>query len=155
MATIRAPGGPAGFAGGSSLTYHPCMRRSSRAKPLHLRGLALLVLLAVGVIGQPLVDSVAELHESVLHADAGEAYTHHHDHLAHHDESTGNDGGKDSGSALHLLLHQPCGGHCVFIAMAHVQPMLSEAMHAAIPDEFTRRIPPTDYTAPFRPPIAA
>lgn len=131
------------------------MPRLSRAKLLQLRGLALLVLLAAGVIGQPLIDRAGELHESVLHADAGETYTHPHDHsAAHHDETPGGSG-QEPGGPLHPLLHTPCGGHCVLITAAQVVPVLHDAINASVPDESTLVIPPSDYTAPFRPPIAA
>lgn len=108
-----------------------------------------MLLSCVGLAAQSLIDISGETHETVLHADAGDAYAHGlHDH---HSPAEDHDG--DSGHPLHVLLHQPCGGHCVFIAGSHVFSPLIDYMPVGLAAEQTPRVLRSDYQAPFRPPI--
>lgn len=110
-----------------------------------------MLLFCVGLAAQSVIDISGETHESVLHADAGDAYAHgHHDHHASDEDHTGG-----SDHPLHVLLHQPCGGHCVFIAGGHLLSPLIEFVPVGLPADQTPRILRSDYQAPFRPPIPA
>jgi hypothetical protein len=107
-----------------------------------------MLLFCVGLAAQSVMDISGETHETVLHADAGDTYAHgHHDHHSPDEDHAG-----DSGP-LHVLLHQPCGGHCVFIAAGQVPSPLVDYVPVGLPTELTPRISRSDYQAPFRPPI--
>jgi hypothetical protein len=112
-----------------------------------------MLLFAAGLLAQSFLNLVRDTHEVLLHADAGETYT--HQLLAHqHHEPADQDPGADS-SGLHGLLHQSCGGHCIFLSGTFVQPALVRFEAAVSPEGSARRVPASDYTTPFRPPIRA
>jgi hypothetical protein len=130
------------------------MSRTTGQIPLHIPRFAVMLLFCVGLAAQSVIDISGETHELVLHADVGDAYAHqhgHHDHHAPAEEGSGH----DADDALHLLLHQPCGGHCVFMAAMQVSSVRLDVIPTGSPVDVTRRVPASDYTAPFRPPIRA
>ena len=136
------------------LAYHARMSRRAGQIPQQIPRLAVMLLFCVGLAAQSVIDISGATHEVLLHADVGDTYAHqhgHHEHQAPVEEESGD----DADSPLHLILHQPCGGHCIFMAAMHVSPLLFDATTMGSPLDVTRRIPPSDYTAPFRPPIRA
>jgi len=111
-----------------------------------------MLILALALAAQSVLGTMGDLHESVLHANAGEAYTHQHAPDAHHDgDAQADDHGADE--VLHLLEHQSCGGHCTWIADAAVPFSISHRMALALTTAVAQRLLLNDYTAPFRPPI--
>lgn len=111
-----------------------------------------MLLFCVGLATQSIIDISGETHEWVLHANAGDAYAHghHHHHAPDEDHGSG-----DAVDPLHVLLHQPCGGHCVFMAAGQPSPQRVDLKPATLPAENLRPIPRSGYQAPFRPPIPA
>jgi len=125
--------------------------RRNRQISLQLPRLVVMLLFCVGLATQSVIDISGETHESVLHANTGDAYTHGlHDHHAPGDEPDTD----TISSPLHVLLHQPCGGACVFLTAAHPATLLIAPEPAELPAEYLRPVPHSDYQAPFRPPIA-
>lgn len=122
-------------------------------KSLRLPHLALMLVLAFGLLAQSLIDLSGQTHEALLHAEAGQTYTHHepHDHDAPHPGDTE----QDAGNALHVLMHQPCGTHCVWMPGAPVARLLTGLVSAAIPFEAVGPIYSAERTVLFRPPIQA
>jgi hypothetical protein len=144
----------AALAASPGLAYHAAMSRNCRRFPLQNPRLALLTLLVLAFIAQSLIGISGQTHEVLLHADAGETYTHQH---VSHDHQTPVDGGAedDSRSPFHPLLHPTCGGQCTW---AMGDPSVQAAVFlisAAIPAQSALRVDAADYTAPFRPPIPA
>jgi hypothetical protein len=125
-----------------------------RKKSLRLPRLAVMLVLAAGLLAQSLIDLSGQTHDAVLHADAGQAYTHHqgpHEHDAPQVDDTAHD---DDG-ALHLLMHQPCAGHCFWMAGTHIALLPGEVLATRVGLVISGPIRTTDFTAPFRPPIRA
>ncbi|CAI8799799.1 MULTISPECIES: hypothetical protein [Gammaproteobacteria] len=104
----------------------------------------MLAILALGLVVQPILGSVSELHE-LTHDVAG----------THGSEETLTAGEDDTAGALHVVHHfAHCCGHAVPTAAAPV--VFSQISHIE-PTSLTasRRVPSGRWLAPFRPPIAA
>src|SRR5688572_24426641 len=127
------------------------MSRAGRKKELQKPHLALLVLLSLGIIAQSLLSISGETHEFLLHADAGQTYTHLH--TAHAHESENGRDGAGTESPLHVLLHQPCAGHCAWMAGMPPLSVLPTAASADIPDHRVPRVAGSVLPDPSRPPI--
>jgi hypothetical protein len=129
----------------------------NRRKTLSHSRLALMLLIAFGMLAQSVLDLSGQTHDAVLHPDAGVTYTSHvdHDHELEH-VAPGEDGAdRDPAATLHLLMHQTCGGHCIWIAGTAIARVPVEVLPTAMPPETTAPIPSSGLTAPFRPPIRA
>lgn len=119
-----------------------------------LRAAALMVL-AFGLVAQSMIGPLGEMHEVVAHAGAdhglaGYGVPHHHD------DATGGEPGTDTGEPLHLLLHHShCCGHSAWIPGGQSVPVICGLTVASLPVDTARRIPASEATAPFRPPIPA
>lgn len=136
------------------------MIRWFRKKSLRLPRLAVMTLLALGLLAQSLLDLSGQTHDAVLHADAGEAYVHHHAHghdSPPHQDMTGTDPSRpEARDALHdVLLHQPCAGHCFWLTGDQVALLPGEIVATRMGRDTAGFIRSADRTAPFRPPIRA
>jgi hypothetical protein len=140
------------------------MFRWFRKKSLRLPRLAVMTLLALGLLAQSILDLSGQTHDAVLHADAEQAYVHHHAHghghghdLPLHHDLTGTDPSPpESRDTLHeVLLHQPCAGHCFWVAGDQVALLPGEVVATRIGSDATGFIHSADRSAPFRPPIRA
>lgn len=121
---------------------------------------ALLVLLALGMVVQPALGSLGELHE-VEHAvvaqsdhghDHGDDHAHDHDPDASHDH--GGDGSDpDHATGSHGLLHQ---SGTVSVTLPEVMPCLLRQVPAEprLPESGPFHLPGDTPDLPFRPPIA-
>lgn len=130
------------------------MFRCPGKKSLRLPHLALMLVLAIGLLAQSLIDLSGQTHEALLHAEAGQTYTYHHDPLDHDAPHPG-DTDPDAGSALHLLMHQPCGTHCVWMPGAPVTRVVTGIVSAFVPVDGIGPICSAELTDLFRPPIQA
>jgi hypothetical protein len=128
------------------------MFRWFRKKSLRLPRLALMMLVGCGLLAQALIDLSGQTHDAVLHADAGQAYTHHHN-PHDHDSPLADESTQDAGDALHVLLHQPCAGHCFGMTGAHIALLPGDIVATRIGRDTSGPIRSADDTAPFRPPI--
>lgn len=147
------------------------MRRTRRHRVLHA---ALLMLVAFGVLLQPVLGALGELH-GLSHAmaldrghgaadahgavhdhDLAHSHDHAHAHASDHAHGAPVDGHGDAGEPLgaHGLMHQGC----LSVSMALLPPGLPGLAPAPVampPDQLLAAgPPPTPFTSPFRPPIA-
>lgn len=139
---------------GRRLAYYREMFGRPGKKSLRLPHVALMLVLAFGLLAQSLIDLSGQTHEALLHAEAGQAYTHHHE-THEHDAPHPGDTDEDAGSALHLLMHQPCGTHCVWMPGAPVTRVLTGMVSALVPFDTIGPIYSAERTVLFRPPIQA
>lgn len=113
---------------------------------------ALLVLVAFGVLLQPILGALADLHD-VEHAVALQS-DHGHSHVDGHDEPSG--GGDPSGDPIgaHNLLHQ--SGFATSLALLDPALLLLTPVLVGEPPQPVHAFgsPATPLTLPFRPPIA-
>ncbi len=128
------------------------MRVMSRArawKRLQKPHVALLLLLAFGLGAQSIIGFASQMHEVLLHAEAGETYAHQHAPHAHEE-----DGGEDGQhrSAFHGLLHQPCGGHGGWMAGPQIVLEVPARGAGAAPEPPFQPVHASGLTTPFRPP---
>jgi hypothetical protein len=113
-----------------------------------------MLVLALGLLAQSFIEMSGQTHETLLHANAGETYTHHHGPHDHEAPLPG-DTEQPVGDTLHLLMHQPCSGHCVWIPGVQIAHRPAGLIAAAAAFDRVTPLPSADYTAPFRPPIRA
>jgi hypothetical protein len=130
------------------------MFRWCRKKSLRIPRLAMMLVLASGLLAQSLIDLSGQTHDAVLHADAGQAYTPHQ--APHeHDAPDAGDAAHDDDGALHVLMHQPCAGHCFWMTGAHIALLPGEVLATRVGLDIYGPIRSADFAAPFRPPIRA
>jgi hypothetical protein len=137
--------------------------------------LALLLMLALGLVARPLLAQIGALHgdahavAALAHGDAGgdgdghahahDAHGHAHDHShvgnpdAGADQDRGDAGDPDHALGAHGLLHQTCG-LTVGMPALPVQLALPSPPAASPPDVSTPRLRADPSSFPFRPPIA-
>ena len=104
----------------------------------------MLAILALGLVVQPILGSVSELHE-LTHDVAG----------THGGDKTLTAGEDDTAGTLHVMHHfAHCCGHAVPTAAA---PLALSRIGHSEPTKLTdsRLVPSGRWHAPFRPPIAA
>ena len=113
---------------------------------------ALLLVVALGVLLQPVLASMGELH-NVEHAVAVQS-DHGHAHHDGHDNPVGDDDVPGDPVGAHNLLHQ--GGVAASVALLEPSFHLVSPMPAGVPPaSFHPTGPPiAPLTLPFRPPIA-
>lgn len=124
--------------------------------PLPLR-VAVLVLLALGVIFQPVLASLGELHE-LAHDPTGTHAVANADHSDHaSDVSAASDpSALEPMGTLHLLMHHAhCCSHAPLALpqMARITPIAPGGSGPPLAD--SQRLPKAPSLAPFRPPILA
>lgn len=113
---------------------------------------ALMLLVAFGVLLQPILGALGELHE-LEHAVATHS-DHGHSHLDGHDEPAGGDDPSGDPIGAHELLHQ--GGPAGSMALLGVAPpFFAQVLVREPPDrDHPSGFPGLRLTLPFRPPIA-
>lgn len=121
-------------------------------RPLRALHAALLVLVALGVLLQPVLGALGELH-GLEHAAALQS-EHGHTHLEGHGEPHDGDDAHGEPVGEHGLLHQ--GGFAT--CMARIEPGFLLPAPIRVGDPSARSHapgpPPSRLTLPFRPPIA-
>ncbi|MCB1569440.1 MAG: hypothetical protein KDI69_11570 [Xanthomonadales bacterium] len=120
-------------------------------RPCHrLFRTALLVLLALCLVTQPVLAALGEMHERRVHPESA---TLHLDQVGSHADGAAHDESEDT---LHLLLHfAHCCGQTTAVFAANIWtpaplPTRSERLAPSSAPRITTRLNP-----PFRPPIAA
>ncbi|UXI66297.1 hypothetical protein [Tahibacter amnicola] len=127
----------------------PCHRRLLRT--LHL---ALVLLFAIGLVVQPVLDALSEYHELTAHAASP------HGHADdHHDEDASSLRGEEpedhDGPVHGLLHHSHCCGHTVGLNNADL-PLPDFHWPAHVPvDAAPTPVAASHAATPFRPPISA
>ncbi len=124
-----------------------------RLRPRHwlpLLRVLVLGLFAVGLVLQPVMAAVGEMHE-LTHDPSG---SHIHDQHAD-DLGAGDEHDEDGASTLHVLLHF---AHCCGATAAMVQllgPVPSMPADASLATAMTPMAPQPRLSSPFKPPIFA
>ena len=136
----------------------PMLRHSRSRLPLPLRVLV-LVLFAFGLVMQPVIASLGEMHELAHDPTGGHALAHSHtDHSDGKQVEPGDttESGQEPASTLHFLMHHAhcCGlsGLAVLPAMRVAPMALGGACPALVEPQRLLQAPSL---TPFRPPILA
>ena len=120
---------------------------------------ALLVLLALGMVVQPALGALGELHEvehaAIAQSDSG--HDHGDDHLHDHDADTGHQHGdgsdQDHATGPHGLLHQAASASATLPdPVTFLPPQVPAGSH--LPESGPLHLPGDAPGLPFRPPIA-
>lgn len=113
---------------------------------------ALLALVALGVLLQPILGSLGGLHD-LEHAVAAQS-DHGHPHHDGHEAPTGDDEAPPDPLGIHALLHQ--GGHAASMALLDPILVVPSPVPAVDPPDRAHVSGPRAacLTLPFRPPIA-
>jgi hypothetical protein len=124
---------------------------------LRLPGTALRVLLMLGMVVNPVLAAVGELHgmEHASLAAGGEAHDHDHAHTSHiqpHDHRGGGDD-PDHATGGHGLLHQVVGGTDP-LPDSPLRISMQPACGLHLPECSRCQLPGDSPDLPFRPPIA-
>lgn len=121
---------------------------------LQLLRTGMLLVFALGLLAQPVLSALGELHELTVHADSARGHTGHN--VPHEHASTTQADERDTGGPMHELLHYAhCCGHTVGLAGADL-PLPSFHWPTAHPvDAKTGPIVVSHASTPFRPPISA
>ncbi len=114
----------------------------------------LMLVVALSLIAQPMLNALGEMHELAAHADSASRHdAHYQPHVL---GATTQVDDHDAGSPMHALLHYAhCCGH--LIGLAGIEPSLPGAHwpHAQPTDTVAYVIASARVTTPFRPPITA
>jgi len=116
---------------------------------------SVLLVLALGLMVQPVLGALGEVHEFTAHTDSAHGHTDHN--LPHeHAVAAQADDERDVGGPMHQLLHYAhCCGHSAGLASAEL-PLPSFHWVATPPgDSQASSVVPSHATTPFRPPISA
>lgn len=120
----------------------------ARRRCLNLLRTSFLVLLVLGLLIKPVLNTIGELH-AIEHAQLADADGHGHDH----DRDQDDEPGQDHTKGAHGLMHQANVG-----AAADISPALALLPHVpatrALPLSGAAAVPAQYLSTPFRPPIA-
>lgn len=130
------------------------LRRASYRRLLRALRIAVLLVFAFGLVAQPVLGSLGEMHELAEHADSAGGSIDHN--LPHGHASATQADEHDTGGPMHQLLHYAhCCGHSAGLASTDL-PLPSfhwVTTHPSDPQPYS--VVPSHAATPFRPPISA
>jgi hypothetical protein len=130
------------------------LRRASYRRLLRALRIAMLLVFTFGLVAQPVLGSLGEMHDLAEHADSAGGCIDHK--LPHEHASTTQADEHDSGGPMHQLLHcTHCCGHSAGLASTDL-PLPSFHWGATPPaTQPAHSVVPAHAATPFRPPISA
>ena len=115
----------------------------------------MLLVLAFGLVAQPVLGAMGEVHELTAHADTAGGHTGHHAPHASVAAAPADDT-RDAGAPMHELLHYAhCCGHAPGLAATGVSLPTFQWIRSAPDDHEAQAVASSRAATPFRPPISA
>ena len=128
-------------------------RRARHRRLLRALRIAVLLVFAFGLVTQPVLGALGEVHELMEHTDSGGGHTDHN--LPHEPAPTTPADERDAGGPMHVLLHHVhCCGNTVGLTSVGL-PLPSYHWPTGHPgDTMARPVASSHAATPFRPPIS-